>query len=335
MLQATGWCLVCRLSNKEWTHPKGIIITGNQGGQCSTKIADTPVPQVAPNIVNTMETFGVKTENIKILLHDPQARLPTKATTGSATYNLFPLEEHTIPAHTRLLISTGLKIEIPTPYYGQISSRSGLSSKHLIDVTAGVIDSDYRGIIKVLLHNHSDQPYLLSPKQSMAQILFLPLAQPPVVETSEISNTKRGHQGFGSTDPTTFTTEVIELQPVAGRPPGTTFLGAQPSKATVRLNSQNGPLAQVVINSGSNISLISMRLLDKMDPPLKPKTGQEIKISQVTGQSSTSQYVPLELYFETTESLVSIRIEAYIVKDMNAPIILGNDFVDQYSLSII
>ena len=109
----------------------------------------------------------------------------------------------------------------------------------------------------------------------------------------------------------------------------------QPSKATVRLNSPNGPLAQVVIDSGSNISLVSTQLLDKMNPPLKPKTGQEIKISQVTGRSSTSQYVPLELYFETTKSLVSIKIEAYIVKDMNAPIILGNNFADQYSLSII
>ena len=164
----------------------------------------------------------------------------------------------------------------------------------------------------------------------MAQILFLPLTQPLVVETSEISNMERGHQGFSSTDPTTLTSEVIELRPVAGRPPGTTFLGAQPSKATVRLNSPSGPLAQVVIDSGSNISLISTRLLNKMDPPLKPKTGQEIKISQVTGRSSPSQYVPLELYFETTESLVSIRIKAYIVT-----IILGNDFADQYSLLII
>ena len=211
VLQAMGRCLVCRLSNKEWTHPRGIIIAGNQGGWCSAKIADTLVPQVAPNIVNATETFGIETENIKVLLHDPRARLPTKATTGSAAYDLFPLEEHTIPAHTRVLIPTGLKMEIPTSYYGQISSRSSLSSKHLLDVTAGVIDSDYRGIIKVLLHNHSDQPYSLSPKQSMAQILFLPLAQPPVVETSEISNMERGPQGFGSTNPTTFATEVVEL----------------------------------------------------------------------------------------------------------------------------
>ena len=81
-------CLVCRLSNKEWAHPKGIIIAGNQGGRCSAKIADTLVPQVAPNIVNSVETFGVETENIKILLHNSRARLPTRATLGSAAYDL-------------------------------------------------------------------------------------------------------------------------------------------------------------------------------------------------------------------------------------------------------
>ena len=157
-----------------------------------------------------------------------------------------------------------------------------------------MIKSDYRGIIKVLLHNHSNQPYTTSPKQAIAQILFLPLVVAQVVEALEVSTTERGPQGFGSTNAKTFPSEVIELQPVAGRPPGTTFLGVQASKAMVRLNSPNGSLAQGVINSGSNISLVSTQLFKKI-----------------------------------------IKIEAYIVKDMNAPIILGNDFTDQYSLSIM
>ena len=55
----------------------------------------------------------------------------------------------------------------------------------------------------------------------------------------------------------------------------------------------------------------------------------------MTGRSSTTQYVPLDLFFETNQKLISLRLEAYIVKDMNAPLILGNDFADQYSLSII
>ena len=283
VLQSAGRCLVCQLTDKEWKHPKGIIVAGNQGGKCSAKIADTLVPQSAPNVVNSVETFGAEIENIKITIQDPRAKLPSRATEGSAAYDLYPLEDEEIPAHTRKAISTGLRMEIPTSSYGQITSRSGLSSKKLLDVTAGVINSDYRGVVKILLHNHSDQSHTITPGQAIAQILFLPLAPFKVQEALELSSTTRGQQGFGSTDSRTFATEVIHLKPVAGRPPGTTFLGAQPSKATVRLNAPTGPTAQVVIDSGSNISLVSTRLLEKLNPSPKPRTGQEIKISQVTG----------------------------------------------------
>ena len=67
VLQLTERCLVCRLNNKEWVHPKGIIVAGCQGGHCSAKIADTLVPQMGPNIINLAETFGVETDSIKVL----------------------------------------------------------------------------------------------------------------------------------------------------------------------------------------------------------------------------------------------------------------------------
>ena len=169
----------------------------------------------------------------------------------------------------------------------------------------------------------------------MAQILFLPLSQLPIVETQELSETTRGTKGFGSTDVKTFTVEVIQLQQVTGRPPGTTFLGAQPSKAAVRLNSPNSPSTLIVIDSGSNISLVSTKLLERIHPTPKAQEGQHIKINQVTGRSLTTQYVPLDLFFKTNGSIISLKLEAYVVKDMNAPLILGNDFADQYSLSII
>ena len=76
-------------------------------------------------------------------------------------------------------------------------------------------------------------------------------------------------------------------------------------------------------------------MVSQIQPPVKPKTGQQIKINQVTGQSSTDEYINIDLYFNTDEGPVKVALEAYIVKDMNAPIILGNEFVDQYSLSII
>jgi len=138
-----------------------------------------------------------------------------------------------------------------------------------------------------------------------------------------------------TTDVKAFSSEVIQLKALMGRLPGTTFLGVQPSKAMVRLNLTDGPAATIIINSGSNISLVSSKLLEKLNPLPNPKEGQHIKINQVTGRSSTTQYIPLEIFFKTDTKPVSLRIEAYIVKDMNAPLILGNDFADQYSLSIL
>ena len=99
---------MCRLTDKEWKHPKGIIVAGNQGGKCSAKVADTLVPQNAPNVVNIAETFGAEIENVKITLQDPRAKLPSRATEGSAAYDLYPLEDEEIPAHGRKAISTGL-----------------------------------------------------------------------------------------------------------------------------------------------------------------------------------------------------------------------------------
>ena len=323
VLQLTKQCLICWLNNKEWVHPKGIIVAGHQGGCCSTKIADTLVPQMGPNIVNLAETFGVETNSIKVLQWSPDAKLPSKATEGSAAYDLFPLAQETIPPHSCQLISTGLSIEINPSYYSQISSQSSLSSKHLLDIAARVINSNYRGVLKILLHNHSDQLFSVTPEQAITQILFLPLCSLPLEDTWELSTMKRGTHRFGSTDIKSFQAKVIQLKPAAGQPPSTTFLGAQPSKATVRLDLPDSPQTQIVIDSGSNITLVSLRLLDQLPTPPKPKEGQSIKINQVTRQSSTSQYITLDIHFETSGNPVSIRLEAYVVKDMNAPIITG------------
>jgi len=277
----------------------------------------------------------METEIIWFLKSSPTATLPRRATTGSAAYDLFPSEMVSIPPHTQQVVSTGLSCEIPSTHYRQIMPRSGMSSKLMIDIIPGVLDSDYRGIIGVILHNSLDKQITLHPGQAMAQILFLQLGRLPISESSNLTESERGTRGFGSTDNNTFASEVITLEPIKGRPPGTTFLGAQPSKATVRLNSPTGLSTQIVVDSGSNITLVSSKLLERISPSPKPREGQNIKINQVTGQSSTTQYVTLNIYFDTEPKPVTLKLEAYIVKDMNAPLILGNDFADQYSLSII
>jgi deoxyuridine 5'-triphosphate nucleotidohydrolase len=333
-------CWVCRLTNEEWNHPKGIITSGNTGGRCSAKVADSLVPQFAPNVVYSADTFGaisLDEDFIKFLKTDSDATVPTKGTSGSAAYDLFPLNSQIIPPHTRTRISTGIAVEMPPSTYGQIAPRSSLSFKHQVDTIPGVIDSDYRGTISVLLHNQSDQEYHLEPSKAMAQILFLPLSQLPTRQSDLLSETERGAKGFGSTDIVALkaSTNLTQLKPITARPPGTTFLGVQPSRVSVRLNDLQGHQASMIVDSGSNISLISTKLLERMNPRPKEKSGQSIKINQVTGRSSTNHYAPIKAYFETPEGPVSMDIDAYIVKDMNAPLILGNDFADQYSLSIL
>ncbi len=258
------------------------MVAGKQLGCCSAKIADPLIPQTAMNVINLAETYSSVTSAIKFLCQLPQATIPKRATVGSATYNLYLSEEVTVPSHSRRLVSTGLSCEFPPTMYRQIASRSGLTLKHSVDVMTGVLDSDYRGTINILLHNHSDLPYQLQLNQATAQILFILLSQLPLEEATRLSDTDQGAKGFRSSDIRTFNSEVLQLKPVTGRLPSTTFLGVQPSKATICLNLVSRPVATIIINSRSNITLISLKLLVTLDPRPNPKEGQHIKINQVT-----------------------------------------------------
>ncbi len=136
------------------------------------------------NVVNLAETYSSITSAIKFLRRLPQATIPKRATVGSAAYDLYLLEEATVPSHSRRLVSTRLSCEFPPTMYRQIASRSGLTLKHSVDVVTGVLDSNYRGTINVLLHNHSNLPYQLQLNQAIAQILFIPLSQLPLEEAT-------------------------------------------------------------------------------------------------------------------------------------------------------
>lgn len=130
----------------------------------------------------------------------PNAKTPERKTAGSAGYDLTTVEDVVLPAHQSALISTGVKIELPKQTYGQIAPRSGLSVKG-IDVGAGIIDEDYRGEIKVLLRNHSDNDIELPCESRIAQLLVLPVCYPDlnIVDPEALEITERGAGGFGST----------------------------------------------------------------------------------------------------------------------------------------
>ncbi len=98
------------------------------------------------------------------------------------------------------VVSTGVSLEIPPGYEGQIRSRSGLAAKYGVKVlnSPGTIDSDYRGIIKVILINHGEKDFVIEPGDRIAQIVFAAYAVAVLTE-DELDGTIRGDGGLGST----------------------------------------------------------------------------------------------------------------------------------------
>jgi len=129
--------------------------------------------------------------------------------------------------------------------------------------------------------------------------------------------------------------ELIELRRHLSRPPGCSFLGAKATEAYASINDVGARPVSVIIDSRSDIMLISQKTLDQMLKAPKVHLGQRIKLIQVTGKAIITGYVILDLIFRTPEGPVQLNVEAYVVKGMSAEFILGNDFADQYSISVI
>lgn len=130
--------------------------------------------------------------------------IPTYATAASAGVDLYAdlKEEMTIGPGENIKIPTGLAIELPGRYVvGLVFARSGLASRHGIGLTngVGVIDSDYRGEIRVLMHNSGSEPVRIKGGDRIAQIVFMPVFHAVFKEVAELQETARGTGGFGST----------------------------------------------------------------------------------------------------------------------------------------
>ena len=88
---------------------------------------------------------------------------------------------------------------IPSGYVGLIWDKSGIAANHGLKTMAGVIDSGYRGEIKILIHNLSSRPYTVQSGTKIAQMLIQPVVQNEIIEVKELDDTSRGVGGFGST----------------------------------------------------------------------------------------------------------------------------------------
>jgi dUTP pyrophosphatase len=125
--------------------------------------------------------------------------IPQYAHAGDAGADITASEKIAIPPRERTLVSTGVRLEIPEGYVGLIWPRSGLAVKKGIDCGAGVIDSHYRGEVKILLFNHSDNEFQIEPGDRIAQILIQKVERVKFHLVDQLNETARSDAGFGST----------------------------------------------------------------------------------------------------------------------------------------
>lgn len=141
---------------------------------------------------------------IKIKKLSQDATIPTRGSEYAAGYDLYALLDDdtvTIQPHKTLLLGTGIAVAIPDGYFGAIYARSGLALKNFLRPgnAVGVLDCDYRGEIKVALHNDSNAPQTVHNGDRIAQLVVQPYLPVEFVETKGLPETSRGAGGFGHT----------------------------------------------------------------------------------------------------------------------------------------
>ena len=140
---------------------------------------------------------------IRIKKLNENAVIPTYGTEFSAGADLYALpgNDIVIPAHSTVMVHTGLSMEIPEGYAGLIFARSGLASKRGLAPAnkVGVVDPDYRGEFMVALHNHTEEEKVVAGGERVAQLVIVPFITADFELADELSDTVRGEGGFGST----------------------------------------------------------------------------------------------------------------------------------------
>ena len=140
---------------------------------------------------------------MKIIRMEHNKHLPEYKTEGSSGMDLYAAIEKpvTLKPLERVLVPTGIKIEIPTEYEAQIRARSGLSVKHGITLinAVGTVDADYRREVCVGLVNISNEEYTINPEDRIAQMVIARVEKAEIEVTTELAESARGAGGFGST----------------------------------------------------------------------------------------------------------------------------------------
>ena len=137
---------------------------------------------------------------LKVKLNNNDAYPPKRANEFAAGYDLYASEECVIEPHKHKIVKTGISIELPPNTYGRIAARSGFTVKKHSHIGAGVIDSDYRGEIGIVVFNlDSENSITIEKCNKIAQLIITPILTPAVEIVDTLNDSERGSDGFGST----------------------------------------------------------------------------------------------------------------------------------------
>jgi dUTP pyrophosphatase len=152
-------------------------------------------------MVKEFACYYYKMTTIRVSKLTDQAIIPTRGSERSAGWDLYAIEECIIPPVGKAIIKTDIAIAIPVGYYGRVAPRSGMAWKNHTDIGAGVIDSDYRGSIGVVIFNHGTKEIKVERGNRIAQLVIEQINTSALEEVpfSELDQTCRGTGSYGST----------------------------------------------------------------------------------------------------------------------------------------
>lgn len=147
------------------------------------------------------ETFGQISMSLvlKVKKLDPRAQLPRYALTGDAGLDIFCLDAVVIPPHERVVVHTGVAIEIPAGFVGLMWDRGGHAAKRGLTNMGGVYDSGYRGEVLPILYNTTEAPVTLETGSGVSQLLIQTVENVEFSEVEELSSSERGENRWSST----------------------------------------------------------------------------------------------------------------------------------------
>ena len=164
---------------------------------------------------------------VKVKLLREEALVPARGTLGSAGWDLHAVDGLTVDPGCSALVGTGLAMELPVGTYGRLTSRSSMMVKG-VNVGPGVVDRDFRGEIKVLVMNGSDQSYVINPGDRVAQMVIEKVYEGELKTVRDLGESYRGSGGFGSTGVRSLRVDrrwrIVRSSRRAGSKPGATYV---------------------------------------------------------------------------------------------------------------